>query len=125
MPYVVNKNSLLCNKTLHFKIYWVEYIRIKMRHTYENRCTCSSTTHRLFDRTWCLFTICYENIRLRIPYFTYYYIGIQSYEFPMVSFRPPFFLPIAYCTTWNSITKIQLQLYIGVHYKRFFTSHSI
>ena len=67
----------------------------------------------------------YENMRIRILYFTYSHIGIFCYECPMVSFRPPIFLPIAYCTTWNSITKIQLQLYIGVHYKRFFTSHSI
>ena len=67
----------------------------------------------------------YENLRIRILYFPYSHIGIFCYEFPMVSFRPPFFLPIAYCTTWNSITKIQLQLYIGVDYKRFFTSHSI
>ena len=42
------------------------------------------------------------------------------YEFPMVSFRPPFFLPIAYCTTWNSITKIQLQLHIGVQLRALF-----
>ena len=55
----------------------------------------------------------------------YSYIGIHSYECPMVAFRSPFFLPIAYCTTWNSITKIQLQHHIGVDYKRFFTSHSI
>ena len=67
----------------------------------------------------------YENMRIRIPYFTYSHIGMFCYEFPMVSFRPPIFLPIAYCTTWNSITKIQLQLYIGVDYKRFFTSHSV
>jgi len=72
-----------------------------------------------------MFMTFYENIRIRILFFTYYYIGIFCYECLMVSFRPPFFLPIAYCTTWNSITKIQLQLHIGFQYEHFFTSHSV